>query len=105
MSDIMSGSTRGPKVYEDVARELRTLILRGELVPGERLPREADMAEQFCVSRATIREALRLCAGKDLIETSEGSNGGSFVARPNSGRISDSLRSGLDLLMEAAEIS
>jgi DNA-binding FadR family transcriptional regulator len=105
MSDITPGPTRGSKVYEDVARELRSLILQGELAPGERLPREADMAEQFGVSRATIREALRLCAGQDLIETAEGSSGGSFVARPSSGRISDSLRSGLDLLMEAEEIS
>ena len=105
MSDIGGAPTRSTKVYEGVARELRAMILRGELAPGERLPRESDMAEQFGVSRASVREALRLCAGQDLIHTAEGATGGSFVARPSSGRISDSLRSNLDLLMEAQEIT
>src|SRR4051794_10880760 len=105
MSDITSPPTRGSKVYEDVARDLRRLILRGELVPGQRLPPEADLAEQFAVSRATIREALRLCAGQDLIRTAEGSAGGSFVARPSGGRVSESLRSGVDLLIGAREVS
>ena len=105
MSDIAESPTGRKKVYEDIAGELRGQILRGELAPGERLPRESDMARHFGVSRATVREALRMCAGRDLIHTAEGSSGGSFVARPSSGRISDSLRSGIDLLMEAQGIS
>jgi GntR family transcriptional repressor for pyruvate dehydrogenase complex len=105
MSDISSAPTRGGKVYEDVARELRGMILHGELAPGERLPPEADLASQFGVSRATIREALRLCAGQDLIRTAEGSMGGSFVAEPNGGRVAESLRSGLDLLTGVSEVS
>jgi GntR family transcriptional regulator, transcriptional repressor for pyruvate dehydrogenase complex len=105
MSDISRPSTRGPKVYEDLARELRAMILRGELLPGARLPAESELAEEFGVSRTTVREALRLCAGQDLIRTAEGSTGGSFVARPSGGRVSESLRAGLDLLMEAQEVS
>ncbi len=105
MSDIPPGPKRGTKIYEDVARELRGLILRGELAPGDRLQPEGDLADRFGVSRATIREALRLCAGQDLIHTSEGSTGGSFVSHPSSGRISESLRSGLDLMMVAQQIS
>jgi GntR family transcriptional repressor for pyruvate dehydrogenase complex len=105
MSDIAAEPKRGTKIYEDVARELRGLIVSGQLAPGERLQPEVALAEQFGVSRATIREALRLCAGQDLIWTAEGSTGGSFVARADSGRISESLRSGLDLLMVAQEIS
>lgn len=95
----------GSKLYEDVAREIRNQILRGELGLGERLPPESAMAEQFGVARPTIREALRLCAGQDLIQTAEGSTGGSFVSRPSSGRISDSLGLGLDLLLEAHQVS
>jgi DNA-binding FadR family transcriptional regulator len=105
MSDIPPGPKRGTKIYEDVARELRRLILRGELAPGDRLQPEGELADQFRVSRATIREALRLCAGQDLIHTSEGSTGGSFVSHPSSGRMSDSLRSGLDLMMVTQQIS
>ncbi len=105
MSDIPAAPKRGTKIYEDVARELRGLIVSGQLAPGERLQPEVVLAEQFGVSRATIREALRLCAGQHLIWTAEGSTGGSFVARPDSGRVSESLRSGLDLLMIAQQIS
>jgi DNA-binding FadR family transcriptional regulator len=105
MYDITSSPTRGTKVYEDVARDLRALILRGELIAGERLPAESNLAQQFGVSRATVREALRLCAGQDLIRTAEGSSGGSFVAHPSGGRVSESLRSGLDLLLDAREVS
>lgn len=105
MSDIPAAPKRGTKIYEDVARELRGLIVSGQLAPGERLQPEVTLAERFGVSRATIREALRLCAGQDLIWTAEGSTGGSFVARADSGRISESLRSGLDLLVVAQEIS
>ncbi|MEA2418338.1 MAG: GntR family transcriptional regulator, L-lactate dehydrogenase operon regulator [Thermoleophilaceae bacterium] len=105
MSDIAVATTGRIKIYEDIAGELRGQILRGELTPGERLPRESAMAERYGVSRATVREALRVCAGQDLIHTAEGSAGGSFVARPSSGRVSDSLRNGLDLLTGAQEIS
>src|ERR1700742_4158435 len=105
MSDIPPSPKRGTKIYEDVARELRRLILRGELAPGDRLQPEGELADQFGVSRATIREALRLCAGQDLIHTSEGWTGGSFVSHPSSGRISESLRSGLDLMMLTQQIS
>lgn len=105
MSDIPPAPKRGTKIYEDVARELRGLIVTGRLAPGERLEPETTLAERFGVSRATIREALRLCAGQDLIWTAEGSTGGSFVTRANSGRVSESLRSGLDLLVVAQEIS
>jgi DNA-binding FadR family transcriptional regulator len=81
------------------------MILRGDLAPGERLAPESELADGFGVSRATMREALRLCAGQDLIRTAQGSTGGSFVTRPNGSRVSESLRSALDLLMGAQEVS
>jgi DNA-binding GntR family transcriptional regulator len=49
------------------AESLREQILRGELVPGQRLV-EADLAEQYGVTRASIRAALIDLAGEDLVE-------------------------------------
>src|SRR4029079_17910383 len=89
MSDIAPKSTTQPsargraassKVYEDIAAEIRRSILSGELASGARLPPEKQFADEFGVGRTRIREALRLCAGGQLIQTEEGSTGGSFVA-------------------------
>jgi DNA-binding GntR family transcriptional regulator len=51
----------------EVAAQIRSLILEGDLVPNQRLV-EADLAEQFGVSRAAVREALGELSGEGLIE-------------------------------------
>jgi len=51
-----------------VAEVLREAILRGELKPGETLT-ELTLARQLKVSRAPIREAMRILAEEGLIET------------------------------------
>lgn len=50
-----------------VAEQIRALILRGELVPNQRLV-EAELAEQFGASRAAVRTALGELAVEGLIE-------------------------------------
>jgi DNA-binding FadR family transcriptional regulator len=86
------------KAYEQVADQLRELIMTGELTPGERLPNEALLARDFGVSRATIREALRVLAAQNLLRTAKGAGGGSYVTVPSVRNISDFLRSNIDLL-------
>jgi DNA-binding FadR family transcriptional regulator len=93
------------KAYEQVADQLRELIVRGELVRGERLPNENALARDFGVSRATVREALRLLAAQNLIHTVKGAAGGSFVTLPSTDHISEFLRSNLNLLAEAEHVS
>ncbi|MCT1686101.1 GntR family transcriptional regulator [Pseudoglutamicibacter cumminsii] len=51
---------------ERIAAELRTRILKGDLLPGERIRQEA-IAEEFGVSRLPIREALRILESGGLI--------------------------------------
>src|SRR5919206_988469 len=81
------------KAYEQVADQLRELITSGELAPGQRLPSEAALAVQFGVSRATIREALRVLLTQNLIRTTKGAHGGSFVNLPTVDHISAFLSS------------
>ena len=47
------------------------------LQSGARLPNEVVLAQQFGVSRATVREALRLLTAQSLIRTAKGAGGGS----------------------------
>lgn len=51
----------------DVAALIREQILAGDLVPHQRLV-EADLAEQFAVSRAAVRDALGALAGEGVVE-------------------------------------
>jgi DNA-binding FadR family transcriptional regulator len=93
------------KAYEHIAGALQEQVISGELEPGARLPTETELASEFGVSRATVREALRLLAAQNLIRTAKGSTGGSYVTLPSAGHLSASLRSGIDLLTSARDVS
>jgi GntR family transcriptional regulator, transcriptional repressor for pyruvate dehydrogenase complex len=69
--------TRRIKLYEEVAARIRDLIAEGELRPGQALPSERKLAEQFKVGRAMIREALRRLEASGLVESRHG--GGNYV--------------------------
>lgn len=62
-----------------IAKAIRDSIIEGRLIVDERLPSESEMAEQFEVSRATVREALKRLAAQSLIRTQRGAFGGAFV--------------------------
>ena len=66
------------KIAASVVRQIETLILRGVLRPGARLPSERDLAERMDVSRPTVRAALEELEREELIETRPGS--GAYVA-------------------------
>lgn len=54
-------------VYLQVAEQLREAILAGELAQGDPLPTERELSESFGVSRASVREALRVLQAQGLI--------------------------------------
>ncbi|MGE4497355.1 MAG: FadR/GntR family transcriptional regulator [Deferribacterales bacterium] len=47
------------RVSDEIYRQLKELVLGGELKPGEKLPSERELAVQMGVSRPTLREALQ----------------------------------------------
>ncbi|QGY40216.1 FCD domain-containing protein [Pseudodesulfovibrio cashew] len=64
-------------IYEDIVIQIRGMIDRGELAPGDKLPPERRLAEMFSVSRNTVREAIRTLAEKNVLESRQGA--GTFV--------------------------
>lgn len=64
-----------------IAAAVRDAIVAGTLIVDERLPSEAELSEQFNVSRPTVREALKRLAAQSLIRTQRGATGGAFVNR------------------------
>jgi len=64
-----------------ISAALRDAIVEGRLLVDQRLPSEQELAEQFGVSRPTVREALKRLAAQNLIRTQRGATGGAFVNR------------------------
>jgi GntR family transcriptional repressor for pyruvate dehydrogenase complex len=93
------------KAYEQVADQLRELIVSGTLAPGERLPTESVLGRNFGVSRATIREALRVLAAQGLVRTAKGAAGGSFVTLPTVDHISSFVEANVGLLTETRRVT
>lgn len=62
-----------------VAEAIKQLITEGNLLPGDRLPREVELQQMFGVSKSTIREALKSLEVQGLIKVSTGPSGGGMV--------------------------
>ncbi|WP_327084979.1 FadR family transcriptional regulator [Nonomuraea sp. NBC_01738] len=91
--------------YQNLAADLRDRIVNGEFRPGDRLPVEPDLSARYGVSRSTVREALRLLASQNLITTTRGVSGGSFVVVPRPDQISAYLRTSLGLLAVDTQVN
>lgn len=63
---------RHKRLSDGVASRLLETIVSRRLRPGDRLPTERELAEQFEVSRTVVREAVRSLAGKGVIEARPG---------------------------------
>lgn len=70
----------GKRLYHSVAEKIKALIKKGTFPPGSRLPGERELAEQFDVSRVTIREAEIALQALGYINIKTGS--GAYVLDP-----------------------
>ena len=85
MTDLtaISRPVRVPKTAEVVARTIRNRIVRGELAEGDNLPAEAELMQQFRISRPTLREAFRILESESLIDIRRGARDGARVLAPS----------------------
>ncbi len=63
---------RKQKVAEQIAERIREAILGGSYDPGQALPSERDLAEQFAVNRGSVREAMLRLEAQGLVEVRHG---------------------------------
>jgi GntR family L-lactate dehydrogenase operon transcriptional regulator len=71
---------RTRNVFEETVERLLQVIRLGVAAPGERLPPERELAARLGVSRATLRDAIRVVADAGYVESRRGRYGGTFVA-------------------------
>ncbi|RDD85263.1 FadR/GntR family transcriptional regulator [Streptomyces parvulus] len=67
---------------DDIVGQLRHAVLTGRVTDGERLPSERELAEVFGVSRATVREAVRVLEASGMVRVRLGAHGGAFASKP-----------------------
>jgi GntR family transcriptional repressor for pyruvate dehydrogenase complex len=86
-----------PTKGADLANRLRRSILADGLKAGDPLPAEAELIERYGLSRATVREAIRILDAEGFIEVRIGRNGGIVVAEPEPERLGEWLATQLAL--------
>lgn len=79
---------RRSNLRDQVVTAVRNAIIRGQLVPGQKIAEE-DVAQELGISRTPVREAIRLLEVQGLIEVEP--KIGTFVASPDLEDIRDSL--------------
>jgi GntR family transcriptional repressor for pyruvate dehydrogenase complex len=62
-----------------IVNQLKAAILSGRFKPGERMPTERELTEQFQVSRVVVREAIRELEIKGFVKILQGPTGGAYV--------------------------
>lgn len=97
----MFQAAKQSRIFKDVVDQIQEAILDGKLKPGDTLPSERELKEQFQTSRGTLREALRVLEQKGLVEIRLGVGGGAMVKAPPMEPIHESL----DLLIRFQKIS
>lgn len=82
-------SFRNGRLSEQVLQEMQRLIVEDYPAPGSRLPREAELAETFQVSRIVIREAMKILEDRGVVEVRAGR--GTLTVAPKPDRVKESL--------------
>jgi GntR family transcriptional repressor for pyruvate dehydrogenase complex len=77
---MFEAATKTEKVSDRIIEQIRDAVLSGRLKPGDRLASEKELIAQFEVSKATMREALRVLEAMGLVQIRKGTQGGVFVA-------------------------
>jgi GntR family transcriptional regulator, transcriptional repressor for pyruvate dehydrogenase complex len=80
------------RAFEEIADQIRKELSNRRLKAGDRLPPERALAEQFGVSRNTLREALRSLENAGLLRLQKGATGGAFVRESTGDAIITGLR-------------
>jgi len=96
---VMDRADRPQKTAMIIARRIIADIEREGLRPGDRLPPERVMLEQYQVGRGTLRESLRYLELSGALSIKPGPGGGPTVQKPDGSH----LMTGLGLLLQFEE--
>jgi GntR family transcriptional repressor for pyruvate dehydrogenase complex len=82
-------------VTDEAIEKIKGMIVSGELGPGDRLPREADLAQRLGLSRSSLREAVRALSLVRILDVRQGD--GTYVTSLDSSMLLDAMSFVVDL--------
>jgi GntR family transcriptional repressor for pyruvate dehydrogenase complex len=82
-------------VTDEAIDKIKGMIVSGELAPGDRLPREADLAQRLGLSRNSLREAVRALSLIRILDVRQGD--GTYVTSLDPSLLLDALTFVVDL--------
>ena len=91
-----------PRLYEVIVEQLCAYIADNEMMPGERLPAERDLATKLSVSRASLSQALVALEVQGVLSVRHG-DGAILVRRPTEERAIRALREHADRIPDVIE--
>lgn len=78
-SEIQEAKPARRKRTDEIVDAIKESIIRDNLLPGDRLPQEKDLAIRFAAGKSTVREALKSLEVQGLICIKTGPGGGAFI--------------------------
>ena len=74
---ILRKRIKKPAIANTVMQRIYDALLQGEIKPGDLLPSEAELSEQLCVGKSSVREAIKMLNAIGVVESVQGE--GTFV--------------------------
>lgn len=102
--NIIISNNSGKPIYEQIAMQIKNMIIRGDLSPGDVLPSMRFLAKELRISVITTKRAYSDLERDGFIETVTGK--GSFVANKNMAFIrEEQLRLAEEYIQKAVDIA
>ena len=105
IGDGLDRTRKVGKTYERIIKHIRGEISSRNLRPGDKLPPEADLARSLGVSRPTVREALKVLESQNVLRSSTGPTGGTFVRSLSEAGVAEYLTDSITLLLDTDELT
>lgn len=77
---ILTVPDRSKKISDSIVHQIRDAVMSGQYKLGDKIGSEKDLIAQLNVSKATLREALRVLEAMGIVQIRKGLSGGVFVA-------------------------
>lgn len=77
---ILTAPDRSKKISDSIINQIRDAVMSGQYKLGDKIGSEKDLLSQLNVSKATLREALRVLEAMGIVQIRKGLSGGVFVA-------------------------
>lgn len=97
MKIIISNTSQVP-IYEQIIRQVKDLIIKGELSPGEGLPSVRNLASTLRISALTVKKAYDGLEKEGFVVTVQGK--GSFVSSLGGEIVSEQSKRAVEVSME-----